>query len=200
MKKGRASRPNIKLGICGEHGGDPASIQFFEKVGLDYVSCSPYRVPVARLGGRAGGAAGQGRRLIKVYVNQDGHDRPADRVDPAWLAAGQRQMFWVDLRQPDTGEGRILTDVFHFHDLAVEDALSAIHHPKVESYGDYLYLIVHRHRLRGDEAPLRDPRRRLLPGLAYLVTIHSGDSRSIERIPQVCDAQRHRCSARGRRR
>jgi pyruvate, orthophosphate dikinase len=49
VKKGRATRPNIKLGICGEHGGDPASIQFFEKVGLDYVSCSPYRVPVARL-------------------------------------------------------------------------------------------------------------------------------------------------------
>jgi len=49
VAKGRATRPNIKLGICGEHGGDPASIHFFEKVGLDYVSCSPYRVPVARL-------------------------------------------------------------------------------------------------------------------------------------------------------
>jgi pyruvate,orthophosphate dikinase len=49
VTKGRQSRPDIKLGICGEHGGDPASIQFFEKVGLDYVSCSPYRVPVARL-------------------------------------------------------------------------------------------------------------------------------------------------------
>jgi len=49
VTKGRSARPGIKLGICGEHGGDPASIQFFEKVGLDYVSCSPYRVPVARL-------------------------------------------------------------------------------------------------------------------------------------------------------
>jgi pyruvate,orthophosphate dikinase len=49
VTKGRATRPNIKLGICGEHGGDPASIHFFEQVGLDYVSCSPYRVPVARL-------------------------------------------------------------------------------------------------------------------------------------------------------
>jgi pyruvate,orthophosphate dikinase len=49
VTKGRSTRPNIKLGICGEHGGDPASIQFFEKVGLDYVSASPYRVPVARL-------------------------------------------------------------------------------------------------------------------------------------------------------
>ncbi len=49
VTKGRSTRPKIKLGICGEHGGDPASIQFFEKVGLDYVSASPYRVPVARL-------------------------------------------------------------------------------------------------------------------------------------------------------
>ena len=47
--KGRATRPDLKLGICGEHGGDPASIAFCEEVGLDYVSCSPYRVPVARL-------------------------------------------------------------------------------------------------------------------------------------------------------
>ena len=47
--KGRQTRPDIKLGICGEHGGDPSSIHFFEKVGLNYVSCSPYRVPVARL-------------------------------------------------------------------------------------------------------------------------------------------------------
>ena len=46
---GRNTRPNIKLGVCGEHGGDPASVEFFHKVGLDYVSCSPYRVPVARL-------------------------------------------------------------------------------------------------------------------------------------------------------
>jgi pyruvate, orthophosphate dikinase len=49
VERGRKSRPDIKLGICGEHGGDPASIHFFHKVGLDYVSCSPYRVPVARL-------------------------------------------------------------------------------------------------------------------------------------------------------
>jgi pyruvate,orthophosphate dikinase len=49
VAKGRKTRPTIKLGICGEHGGDPSSIDFFERVGLDYVSCSPFRVPVARL-------------------------------------------------------------------------------------------------------------------------------------------------------
>ncbi|MFM2045836.1 MAG: hypothetical protein RLY86_4412 [Pseudomonadota bacterium] len=48
-ERGRKTRPDIKLGICGEHGGDPSSIYFCEKVGLDYVSCSPYRVPIARL-------------------------------------------------------------------------------------------------------------------------------------------------------
>jgi pyruvate,orthophosphate dikinase len=48
-ERGRATRPNLKLGICGEHGGDPASIAFCQSVGLNYVSCSPYRVPIARL-------------------------------------------------------------------------------------------------------------------------------------------------------
>jgi pyruvate,orthophosphate dikinase len=48
-KKGRSTKPNLKIGICGEHGGDPSSIHFFHKVGFDYVSCSPFRVPVARM-------------------------------------------------------------------------------------------------------------------------------------------------------
>jgi pyruvate, orthophosphate dikinase len=54
VKEGRQTRPGLKMGVCGEHGGDPESIHFFHKVGLDYVSCSPFRVPVARLeAGRA---------------------------------------------------------------------------------------------------------------------------------------------------
>ena len=48
-EKGRSVRPNIKLGICGEHGGDPSSVEFCHKIGLNYVSCSPFRVPIARL-------------------------------------------------------------------------------------------------------------------------------------------------------
>jgi pyruvate,orthophosphate dikinase len=54
VRLGRATRPDLTLGVCGEHGGDPESIRFFDAVGLDYVSCSPFRVPVARLeAGRA---------------------------------------------------------------------------------------------------------------------------------------------------
>ena len=57
-ERGRAARPGLKVGVCGEHGGDPASIHFFHKAGLDYVSCSPYRVPVARLAAAQAALAG----------------------------------------------------------------------------------------------------------------------------------------------
>jgi pyruvate,orthophosphate dikinase len=49
LQKGRAQRPGIKIGICGEHGGDPSSVEFCHRIGMDYVSCSPFRVPIARL-------------------------------------------------------------------------------------------------------------------------------------------------------
>ncbi|HUF83288.1 MAG TPA: pyruvate, phosphate dikinase [Acidimicrobiia bacterium] len=62
VEKGRATRPDLKLGICGEHGGDPDSVRFCHEIGLDYVSCSPYRVPLARLAAAhaAVGAGGPG--------------------------------------------------------------------------------------------------------------------------------------------
>jgi pyruvate,orthophosphate dikinase len=49
IERGRKTRPGLKVGICGEHGGEPSSVTFCHKVGMDYVSCSPYRVPIARL-------------------------------------------------------------------------------------------------------------------------------------------------------
>lgn len=60
-ERGRATRPTLKVGICGEHGGDPASVEFFHRVGLNYVSCSPYRVPIARLAA-AQAALGEAKR------------------------------------------------------------------------------------------------------------------------------------------
>jgi pyruvate,orthophosphate dikinase len=49
VKRGHETKPGLMMGVCGEHGGDPASIEFFHRTGLDYVSCSPFRVPIARL-------------------------------------------------------------------------------------------------------------------------------------------------------
>jgi pyruvate, orthophosphate dikinase len=60
-ERGRAAHPGLKLGICGEHGGDPASIRFCQEVGLDYVSCSPYRVPIARLAAAQAALSGERR-------------------------------------------------------------------------------------------------------------------------------------------
>jgi pyruvate,orthophosphate dikinase len=57
---GRKTRPDIKLGICGEHGGDPSSVEFCHELGLDYVSCSPYRIPIARLAAAHGALAEAG--------------------------------------------------------------------------------------------------------------------------------------------
>ena len=64
VERGRAARPDLKIGICGEHGGEPASIDFFHRAGLDYVSCSPFRVPIARLAAAQAAArkGGQGAR------------------------------------------------------------------------------------------------------------------------------------------
>jgi pyruvate,orthophosphate dikinase len=60
-ERGRATRADLKLGICGEHGGDPASVAFCHEVELDYVSCSPFRVPIARL---AAAQAALGKELV----------------------------------------------------------------------------------------------------------------------------------------
>ena len=61
-ERGREARPELKLGVCGEHGGDPASIEFFQRVGLDYVSCSPFRVPIARLAAAQAGLRAKGAK------------------------------------------------------------------------------------------------------------------------------------------
>ncbi len=124
--------------------------------------------------------------MIKVYVHKDGVTSSADQVDPAWLAADSKLTFWVDLANPTPEEARILSGVFHFHDLAVEDALAATHHPKVESYGDYLYLIVHRIDFEAKKHRFVTHDVDFFLSYRYLVTIHSGDSRSIDRIQQVC--------------
>jgi pyruvate,orthophosphate dikinase len=85
-ERGRATREGIKLGICGEHGGDPASIMFCEKVGLDYVSCSPYRVPIARLAAAQAALVEDLPKAVKHAPRASGDDRHRRVL----LAAGRR--------------------------------------------------------------------------------------------------------------
>jgi len=66
VERGRRTKPDIKLGICGEHGGEPASVMFCHRLGLDYVSCSPYRVPLARLAAAQAALAESGVEAVSV--------------------------------------------------------------------------------------------------------------------------------------
>jgi magnesium transporter len=129
--------------------------------------------------------------LIAIYTHQNGFTRPADRVDPAWLRPDSGVTLWVDLNNPSPDEAKLLSDVFHFHDLAIEDALAAIHHPKVESYGTYLYAILHgidfsarEHRFHTEDVDFF-----LAPN--FLVTVHHGASRSIGRMAEICTKNEH---------
>jgi len=67
-EKGRAVKKKLKLGICGEHGGDPASVEFCHRIGLDYVSCSPYRIPIARLAAAHAALKKEGREISRSTV------------------------------------------------------------------------------------------------------------------------------------
>jgi len=125
--------------------------------------------------------------LIRIFKNEGGSTETVERGDPAWIKPGSGIQVWVDLDQPTPDESRILSDVFHFHELAIEDALSELHHPKVESYGDYLYLILHGIDFKASEHCFTTKDIDFFLGAQYLVTVHPGVSRSIGKVGTVCN-------------
>ena len=124
--------------------------------------------------------------MITIYKSLGGPTECVASVDPAWLKPDSGVWVWVDLDRPTADEARILTDVFHFHELAVEDALGAAHHPKVESYGDYLYLILHGIDFSASEHRFTTRDIDFFLGAQFLVTVHPGVSRSIGEVKGVC--------------
>jgi magnesium transporter len=124
--------------------------------------------------------------LISTFVHENGSTQSVDGVDPDWLRPESSVWVWVDLDTPAPEEARILYDVFHFHELAIEDALSEIHHPKVESYGDYLYIILHGIDFKAREHRFQTRDVDFFLSDRYLVTAHRGISRSIGRIADIC--------------
>lgn len=129
--------------------------------------------------------------MLTVLVNGNDAVRKAPAIDPAWLEPGSDAVFWVDLASPSPDESAILRDVFHFHDLAIEDSLAESHHPKVESYGSFLYVILHgidfeaaKHRFATHDTDF-------FVGRNYLVTVHDGTSRSIAAMRDICQRNEH---------
>jgi magnesium transporter len=124
--------------------------------------------------------------LITIHKHRNGSTEVVDRVDPDWLRQDSGIWVWVDLHNPTEADAKILSDTFHFHELAIEDAIAEIHHPKAESYGDYLYLILHGIDFNAREHAFRTHEVDFFLGWQYLVTMHSGASRSIARIAEIC--------------
>ena len=124
--------------------------------------------------------------MITIYRNQNGGTRCVDEIDPAWLQPGSGVWVWVDISNPTPEEARLLPDVFKFHDLSVEDALSEIHHPKVESYGTYLYLILHGIDFREAEHCFKTQDVDFFLGEQFLVTVHPGHSRTLQDMRGIC--------------
>ena len=129
--------------------------------------------------------------MISTYRHQNGETERVERVDPTWLDPSSGVTFWVDLVAPTPEEGRLLADVFKFHPLSVEDALSEIHHPKIEPYPEYLYLILHGIDFHERERGFATRDVDFFLGPNYLVTVHDGHSRSIARWKEICDRHEH---------
>jgi magnesium transporter len=123
----------------------------------------------------------------RIFAHLNGQTSPVDRIDPAWLSPESEAKIWVDLHEATDEEMKaILGGVFNFHELAVEDAISALQYPKVESYGSYLYLIMHRIDFEAKDHCFQTHDVDFFLGPNYLVTIHSGDSRSFDHITNIC--------------
>jgi magnesium transporter len=124
--------------------------------------------------------------MISVYVHTRDGTRLTDRVEPEWLQPGSGVTLWVDISEPTVEDGRLLADVFHFHPLSVEDALSVVQFPKIESYPGYLYIVLHGIDVASgkEEFATRDVDFFLGPN--YVVTVHDGQSRSLAHLREVC--------------
>jgi magnesium transporter len=124
--------------------------------------------------------------VISIYKSEQGATHVVDRLEPAWLAPDSGVWVWVDLSEPTPEESAVLRDVFRFHELAIEDAMMEIHHPKVESYGEYLYLILHGIDFRASEHCFKTQDVDFFLGDRYLVTVHHGISRTLAQMRTIC--------------
>jgi magnesium transporter len=121
-----------------------------------------------------------------VLVHRDGVTRHVDAVDPAWLAADSRELVWVNLDHPSEADRSLLEGTFQFHELAVEDALEARHHPKIEGYDGFLYIILHELAALDEARGTRTEDVDFFLGRNFLVTVHTARSQAIEAAQSVC--------------
>jgi len=129
--------------------------------------------------------------MTRFFLHRDGTTQPVTQIDPEWLRADSGVTLWADFAEPTAEEGRMLTEVFGFHELAVESALQREPHPKVESYGTYLYLVLHGINVQGEGHLIGTHDTDFFVGPTFLVTVHDGRRRSIAHVASLCGRATH---------
>lgn len=129
--------------------------------------------------------------MIRYFVHRDGRTVSAAEIDPAWFRPESGTYVWADVAEPTVADGVLLHDVFGIHELAVEDALSDTLHPKVEAYGDLLYVVLHGINFHASEHAFDTHDTDFFLTSQFLVTVHDGRRRSIAHVSDLCGKSGH---------
>ena len=129
--------------------------------------------------------------MIRYFVHREGRTSATEALDPAWLRPGSGAFVWADLAEPVPEDAVVLRDLFGIHELAVEDALGEAHHPKVEAYGDLLYVVLHGINFHASEHEFDTHDTDFFVTSQFLVTVHDGKRRSIAHVADLCGKSGH---------
>jgi magnesium transporter len=124
--------------------------------------------------------------MIHYYVYRDGVTRQLETIDAAWLQPGSKVRVWADVQEPTPADGEVLRTLFKIHPLAVQDALEALQHPKVETFPGLLYVVLHGINFKPESDQFDTHDTDFFVTREFLVTVHDGKRRSIEQICRLC--------------
>ncbi|MFN7973455.1 MAG: magnesium/cobalt transporter CorA [Acidobacteriota bacterium] len=117
--------------------------------------------------------------MLRVLRHADGR---TESIAPDQIDLASPALYWIDLERSTDSEERILSDLFHFHPLAIEDCVQDLHHPKMDDYGEYVYLVLHGVRVREGETEFSSIELDVFLGPNYLLTYHHDPMRSISEM------------------
>jgi magnesium transporter len=129
--------------------------------------------------------------MVSVFVHRAGATSQEPTLDPAWLRPDSGVAVWVDLSGPTEEEFKILSEPFHFHPLAIEDAVARVHQPKVEPYNGYLYMVLHGIDFKASQHHFATHDTDFFLGSNYLVTVHDGETRTVQEMHVLCARNAH---------
>ena len=124
--------------------------------------------------------------MIRYLIHREGRTSEETTVDPLWLRPGSTAVVWADVWEPTADDGQVLREVFGIHELAVADALEKTQHPKVEAYGDVLYVVLHGINFQASEHAFDTHDTDFFLAARFLVTVHDGKRRSIAHVAELC--------------